>query len=70
MNGPDHYAEAERLIRRCEREFLPREKAATLLEGAQVHATLAVAAATAEAGVAPISMGPRPDWRHVVEAKS
>jgi hypothetical protein len=45
MNGPDHYREAERLIdqsRHDEEPFASEDR-----ELAQVHATLALAAATA-----------------------
>lgn len=61
MNGPEHYAEAERLAVMAAESIdtlgnLPREKgqdavqaAAAVLACAQVHATLALAAATAEA---------------------
>lgn len=42
MNGPEHYAEAERLL-----EEMDYSTSADTLAAAQVHATLALAAATA-----------------------
>lgn len=51
MNGPEHYAEAERLIARARSEFddIYRDDStpALLLAEAQVHATLAAAASNA-----------------------
>ena len=48
MTGPEHYREAERLLRHAE---TPHADAALTLADAQVHATLALAAATAAAGI-------------------
>ena len=45
MTGPEHYREAENLIIRGERA---NDGGATFFAAAQVHATLALAAATAE----------------------
>lgn len=45
MTGPEHYADAERLIRQSRGQ--DDEVAAVTLAEAQVHATLALAAATA-----------------------
>ena len=63
MTGPEHYREAERLLSEASftggvteqpvtRDGLPRTPGAhaALIARAQVHATLALAAATAEAG--------------------
>lgn len=51
MNGPDHYREAERLIARLTGIVLNNDgsspEATFMLAEAQVHATLALAAATA-----------------------
>jgi hypothetical protein len=47
MTGPEHYTEAERLIRG---PYANDTDAADSLAEAQVHATLALAAATASAG--------------------
>jgi len=47
MTGPEHYTEAERLIRASTHPYA--DDAAALAE-AQVHAMLALAAATAAAG--------------------
>jgi len=49
MTGPEHYLEAERLIALAQNEG-PREAAefGVLLQAAQVHATLAHAAATVD----------------------
>lgn len=53
MNGAEHYAEAQRLIERANGidpdVFI--ESAAATIGLAQVHATLALAAATADAAV-------------------
>ncbi|MGW5647544.1 hypothetical protein [Saccharopolyspora sp. NPDC003762] len=43
MTGPEHYREAERLLRRGDPDYIAE---------AQVHATLALAAATAFTGTA------------------
>lgn len=48
MNGPDHYREAQLLINRS--EVCPVESASYYLAAAQVHATLALAAATLHSG--------------------
>lgn len=53
MNGPEHYAEAERLAAQVADTVSPNyatqagENKADVLAAAQVHATLALAAATA-----------------------
>lgn len=47
MTGPEHYAEAERLAQRLYGDELDPEHVAALAAVAQVHATLALAAATA-----------------------
>lgn len=59
MNGPEHYAEAERLVEAARRDFreadegpariLAESRAHVALAAAQVHATLALAAAQAGA---------------------
>lgn len=46
MNGPEHFWEAERLV--VQWDSLDVDLAATYLRAAQVHATLALAAATAQ----------------------
>lgn len=45
MNGPAHYKEAERLVALADRDDKRRDG---LIRFAQVHATLALVAATAE----------------------
>lgn len=45
MNGPQHYAEAERLLRLADDEGIARRDP-FLTEKAQTHATLALVAAT------------------------
>ncbi len=55
MNGPEHYAEAERLLSGDELD----------LAAAQVHATLALAAATAESGVLLEPSAPA-QWREAI----
>lgn len=48
MNGPAHYKEAERYVRYAEDDALDGQGYANAIAAAQVHATLALAAATAE----------------------
>lgn len=67
MTGPEHYAEAERrLLMGWEEESTP-ERSAYLVAEAQVHATLALAAATAMGAVdaADISTADLDAWREV-----
>lgn len=45
MNGPDHYRQAEKLLR--EAEYIVGSDVLVCVSLAQVHATLALAAATA-----------------------
>lgn len=52
MNGPEHYREAERLL----------SLGPGVLAAAQVHATLALAAATIEAASASIYREVAPAW--------
>lgn len=47
MNGPAHYREAERLIEIANRDELGSPEERYRVAAAQVHATLALAAATA-----------------------
>lgn len=74
-SGPEHYKEAERLTARLEavvemtqdpksQKFLMR----TLLAEAQVHATLALAAATVEAAQLdrPTALGAKNEWREAI----
>ena len=67
MTGPEHYREAERLIRLADRIAEVDGDDSRTLAGAQVHATLALAAATAfpvDALHAPF----RADWVKAVNA--
>lgn len=60
MTGPDHYAKAERLVESMRQEMVgspgqplrTHEQQARLAAEAQVHATLALAAATIDAAEA------------------
>ncbi|MBM4590190.1 hypothetical protein GS507_18580 [Rhodococcus hoagii] len=47
MTGPEHFAEAERLVRKSNEVAMDDGWAALVAAQAQVHATLALAAATA-----------------------
>jgi hypothetical protein len=47
MNGPEHYREAERLLDVAMQSPIVRDSDAVNIAAAQVHATLALAAATA-----------------------
>lgn len=54
MTGPEHYAEAERLAgENGEWYYADPERVPAILARAQVHATLALTAATAAAGRMP-----------------
>ena len=53
MTGPKHYREAEKLIDDTLTEGLTLEQEALILRHAQVHATLALAAAQAHAAIGP-----------------
>lgn len=84
MNGPQHYAEAERLLKSCQlagfgpgeaEQYPAREDGVdsigNALAAAQVHATLALAAATAMA--APAAEMPNADiyaWCDVAGTKA
>jgi hypothetical protein len=48
VTGAEHYAEAERLLDLSGDGDLPRDRGAELVAAAQVHATLAFAAATVD----------------------
>ncbi|MEU6496409.1 hypothetical protein ABZ890_39535 [Streptomyces sp. NPDC046984] len=50
MTGPEHYARAEQLLREVRDGHQEGSDVAAILAAAQVHATLAVAAATAMSG--------------------
>jgi hypothetical protein len=50
VNGPEHYREAERRLRMAWEEDSTPERSAHLVAEAQVHATLALTAATAKTG--------------------
>src|ERR1043165_3815225 len=52
MTGPEHYREAERRLLMAWEEDSPQERSTQLVAEAQVHATLALAAATAHHVVA------------------
>ncbi|MEU9558032.1 hypothetical protein [Streptomyces fumanus] len=54
MTGPEHYREAERLVNGCKNSYgalVIEDGTAEILAAAQVHATLAQAAATSNAGI-------------------
>lgn len=48
MTGPEHYAEAQTILSQVKNRDLPAEVIMAHAQIAQVHATLALAAATAE----------------------
>jgi hypothetical protein len=77
MTGAEHYREAERLLTAANRKLAPqnreyvngREARAELRAEAQVHATLALAAATALAPAAKgFSDAGRKEWEAATEA--
>ncbi|QDB74832.1 hypothetical protein KNU56_gp55 [Gordonia phage Arri] len=51
MNGPQHYLEAERLIEESRDDRCDYQGAQVRIAAAQVHSTLALAAATVLSGV-------------------
>ena len=61
MTGPEHYREAERLLCWPKDGSLPHQDIAMIHAEAQVHATLALAAATALCD--PSSGQPAEDWK-------
>jgi hypothetical protein len=61
VTGPEHYEEAERWIAEADERQLP-EAGMECLALAQVHATLALAAATAMAGVADMPTWDADKW--------
>ena len=64
MSGPKHYREAERLLALADErvshewQYQSGEQKADVLAAAQVHATLALAAATIDSGRAVTTMRP------------
>lgn len=63
MTGPEHYGEAERLLDAAS-STLPANAVANALVAAQVHATLALAAATAlQVGGREMSPADAEGWR-------
>lgn len=58
MNGPEHYAEAEQLLAFADSPAAVVMGLARVIAAAQVHATLALAAATAEAASDSAVSGP------------
>jgi hypothetical protein len=76
MTGPEHYAEAERLLALADRHTrgVTYDQEWTLtLTAAQVHATLALAAATAvgtASSQAPADLRRNPDIRRLISASS
>jgi hypothetical protein len=75
MTGPEHYREADRILA-VAKDADPdanRDDVALLLKFAEVHATLALAAATAEAGDLTTRGGvdalgrPASPWAHVLD---
>lgn len=74
MNGPQHYQEAERRLLMAWEEDSTPERNAHLVAEAQVHATLALVAATAEqAGIAATAHDIRSaalnEWFHAIDVK-
>lgn len=65
MTGPEHYREAEALLTSASGNFLRGEDTSSARAAAQVHATLALAAATAHHTV-PTSCPDRSAWRALV----
>lgn len=72
MSGPEHYREAERLLGvaadpvTAARPGVTAQTIAGVLAVAQVHATLAAAAATIEAARAGLVQDLAPEWRETL----
>lgn len=62
MTGPEHYKVAERLLDHTSRNRMTVEQWDARMTEAQVHATLALAAATVDANLSNI-VGTHHDWR-------
>lgn len=72
MTGPEHYRESERLLERADKRGLGDDYARDLVAMAQVHATLAQAAATAlnPSGRSDVTLSSRDawvEWRDLVD---
>lgn len=79
MTGPEHYRRAEACLTEAERVVTTAtpstyveavQASAHLTDKAQAHATLALAAATAETNVATyseVSLGFNPEWAEIVQ---
>ncbi|MEE1812642.1 hypothetical protein [Streptomyces sp. BE133] len=65
MTGPEHYREAEELLTQASRNFLRGDDTTSAVAAAQVHATLALAAATAH-GTVPTTGIDRAAWREAI----
>lgn len=65
MTGPEHYKAAETLLAKAADENTPTWRAMEHVAIAQVHATLAVAAATAVDLNQAVGHGGSPEWRAV-----
>ena len=63
MTGPEHYAHAQELLEMAGDDEVGSEIERYHLRKAQAHATLALAAATAEASVPSVHFEP---WREVI----
>jgi hypothetical protein len=67
VTGPEHYREAERLIALAEENWTHDEaEHDAVLRNAQVHATLALAAATVDQTASRGAGDTTHDWRQVV----
>lgn len=72
MTGPEHYAEAERLLWQADRhvsvnmEALTGERKADVIAAAQVHARLAQVAATMDLTGATVNGVVSPGWKEAL----
>jgi hypothetical protein len=68
MTGPEHYNEAQRLAgENGEWYYVAADDVPQILARAQVHATLALAAAIAEAGVMQMTANARTAWHETAQ---
>jgi hypothetical protein len=66
MNGPEHYAKAENVLAQVEDRDVSASAVAAYTAVAQVHATLALTAATALGRFADMPANDSDDWLAVV----
>jgi hypothetical protein len=69
MTGPEHYIEAEHLLAGLDDNTSDRQDADNTVALAQVHATLALAAATASGAWEAMDVGESRSWDRAIGGK-